>query len=159
MQKLCKYLYLFKLQAFLFAVWWCCGNPDGLFDFHLSLSPLGLPLCPPPTVWSRLSTCWEKKNWVCSVFSAGCFEELVFITFLFWSFPCFEVCCLHIGQQHQLLVDWYKPTINYTTTRLLFCFLFCKIHNFYKSCLKSVWRLVFSVVTEIFALPHVHTVH
>lgn len=44
--KLCKYLYLSKLQALMFTVWCCRGNPDGLFDFHLSASHRFSPLFP-----------------------------------------------------------------------------------------------------------------
>lgn len=79
----------------MFTVWCCCGNPDGLFDFHLSASH-HLPLL--PAVWSQaLSTC-EKEGYtnrlelyilcVCSVFPAGYFKEHVCFCEFFLTLLC-----------------------------------------------------------------------
>lgn len=53
----------------MFAVWCCRGNPDGLFDFHLSASHCFSPLL--PAVWSQaLSTCeTEAVYFMCLLLS------------------------------------------------------------------------------------------
>lgn len=129
----------------MFTLWCCRGNPDGLFDFHLSASHR-LPLL--PALWSpALSTC-ERVGvrlglyilCVGSVFPAGCFEEHVYFCeffflpgyVMFWGlFPSAVKYCLYNVGHHwvrEFGVAWqFKRSSYLRKMNLHFYFIFFRI--------------------------------